>query len=104
MLCAKCEHNHANIHLHLNINGQKQTLPLCSNCYSMEKNKLGASMSGSLFGSDHSLEDMFKQQANNPLQNNQQKSNASEGAGFLDQYGRNLNNAAIAGLIDPVIG
>ncbi|MBS4177316.1 ATP-dependent Clp protease ATP-binding subunit [Lederbergia citrea] len=109
MLCSKCSHKRANIHLHLNINGHKQTLPLCSDCYATEREKLGASMNGPQLGSG--FEDMFKNFSmpqNHPT--NDQYPDTGETSvshgnnGFLDQFGRNLNNAAKAGLIDPVIG
>ncbi|MBS4221437.1 ATP-dependent Clp protease ATP-binding subunit [Lederbergia citrea] len=109
MLCSKCSHKRANIHLHLNINGHKQTLPLCSDCYATEREKLGASMNGPQLGSG--FEDMiknFSMPQNHPTNDQYQDTGetfVSHGNnGFLDQFGRNLNNAAKAGLIDPVIG
>ncbi len=107
MICSKCNNNQANIQLHLNINGSKQTLPLCSTCFNEEKKKLGASMNGSPFDSTNNFTDMFKQIGENPFSDNPTKSaqpGPNKHDGILDQFGRNLNNAAKAGLIDPVIG
>lgn len=102
MLCSKCKQNHANIHLHLNINGKKQTLPLCSSCYAIEKNKIG-SIPSSNFGFS-GFDDIFNKLGSSPINNTTQKNDSSTNNGFLDQFGKNLNNAAKAGLIDPVIG
>lgn len=102
MLCSKCKQNHANIHLHLNINGKKQTLPLCSSCYAIEKNKIG-SIPSSNFGFS-GFDDIFNKLGSSQINNTTQKNDSSTNNGFLDQFGKNLNNAAKAGLIDPVIG
>ncbi|MBS4193785.1 ATP-dependent Clp protease ATP-binding subunit [Lederbergia citri] len=100
MLCSKCQKNHANIQLHLNMNGHKKTMPLCSECYAMEKEKLNASMKG-----PSGFEDLFKGFSMPENQFNKVKTKTSNGNnGFLDQFGRNLNEAAKTGLIDPVIG
>ncbi|MCR2820919.1 ATP-dependent Clp protease ATP-binding subunit [Lederbergia panacisoli] len=101
MLCSKCQTNHANIQLHLNINGRKQTLPLCSECYQKEKEKLNASMQG-----PSGFEDLFKNfsMPENKFNNNVKTKTPNKNNGFLDHFGRNLNDAAKAGLIDPVIG
>ncbi|HBZ10257.1 MAG TPA: ATP-dependent Clp protease ATP-binding subunit [Bacillus bacterium] len=112
MLCSKCNQRNANVHLHVNINGQKQTLALCSTCYADEKQQLSA-MGGSPFGNQFGgFDDFFKglpgagENAFNPNANGnvQEKTAGRQGGGFLDQFGRNLNDAAKAGLIDPVIG
>ncbi|RWR12437.1 AAA family ATPase [Siminovitchia fortis] len=112
MLCSKCNQRNANVHLHVNINGQKQTLALCSTCYANEKQALGA-MGGSPFGNQFGgFDDFFKgfpgagENIFNPNMNGkvQERTAGGHGGGFLDQFGRNLNDAAKAGLIDPVIG
>jgi len=101
MLCSKCQTNHANIQLHLNINGHKQTLPLCSECYAMEKEKINAQMQG-----PSGFEDFFKgfSSHENHINNKVKTKTNNKNNGFLDQFGRNLNDAAKSGLIDPVIG
>ncbi|GIN19128.1 ATP-dependent Clp protease ATP-binding subunit [Siminovitchia fordii] len=112
MLCSKCNQRNANVHLHVNINGQKQTLALCSTCYANEKQQL-SEMAGSPFGNQfEGFDDFLKgfpgagENAFNPNANGnvQEKNAGGQGGGFLDQFGRNLNDAAKAGLIDPVIG
>ena len=113
MLCEKCKQTNANIQLNLNINGQKNVISLCSPCFTKEREKLGASFGGTPFGNGFSnFEDLFKNKsgAENNAENNQAGNkvvpNTPGGnqTSFLDQFGRNLNNAANAGLIDPVIG
>lgn len=111
MFCSKCKEKQANIHLHVNINGQKQTMALCSECYASEKQQLGA-LGGAPFKSQFgSFDDLFKQfpGMNQPFGQNmgvsqKERSTAGRGGGFLDQHGHNLNDAARAGLVDPVIG
>ncbi|MBP1915610.1 ATP-dependent Clp protease ATP-binding subunit ClpE [Lederbergia galactosidilyticus] len=109
MLCAKCQANQANIHLHLNVNGQKQTMALCQDCYIQEKEKLGSSMGNPMLGSSFNgfggFEDLLANFSHGSQASPQQTVKPqTKGGGFLDQYGRNLNQAAKAGLIDPVIG
>jgi hypothetical protein len=41
MLCQNCHKNPATIHLYTNVNGQKQTINLCQNCYQLLSNKQG---------------------------------------------------------------
>ncbi|MFD6442867.1 AAA family ATPase, partial [Peribacillus sp. NPDC060186] len=105
MLCEKCHVNQANIQLHLNMNGQEHDVKLCSTCYKEERNKLGAAMGGidsGKFQFDGS-QNLF-----NPFNNSKipqsEPVQPSSGGGLLEEYGRNLTDAAKAGLIDPVIG
>ncbi|MBS4207812.1 ATP-dependent Clp protease ATP-binding subunit [Bacillus sp. FJAT-50079] len=100
MLCTKCKHNHATIQFHVNINGQKQKMSLCSECYHSEQQKLNASFGGSGSPFDDILNGFSANQAQQSIQ--QQKKRSHDG--FLDQFGRNLNEMARAGLIDPIIG
>ncbi|MCJ7841719.1 ATP-dependent Clp protease ATP-binding subunit [Lederbergia sp. NSJ-179] len=107
MLCAKCQTNQANIHLHLNINGQKQTLALCHQCYLEEKEKLGTSLGNPMMSSGFNggFEDLFENfSQNGQAHPHQTVKTQTKRNGFLDQFGHNLNQAAKAGLIDPVIG
>jgi ATP-dependent Clp protease ATP-binding subunit ClpE len=109
MLCQKCNQTHANIQLHVNINGNEQNIHLCSTCYQQEKAKMGNSFGGvptmngfSGFGSfDELLKGLAGQE--NPMKEPVRTSNQN-GGGFLEQFGRNLTHMAKAGLIDPVIG
>lgn len=112
MLCQLCKENQANLHLSLNINGQRKEMNLCHSCYEKEKKALGAGFGPSF----HSLgsfpfDGMFSannipsgQQAHQPNFQQQQTNQKGRGNGFIDQFGRNLTQLAKAGLIDPVIG
>ncbi|MBE6183587.1 ATP-dependent Clp protease ATP-binding subunit [Heyndrickxia ginsengihumi] len=114
MLCEKCHQNEANIGFHININGNEQTLNLCSNCYQEERAKFenqfggGSFMNG--FGNVGGLNDLFNQMNANGFTNmggiKQQtiQTQGQRGGGFLDQFGRNLTTMAQSGQIDPVIG
>lgn len=118
MLCEKCQQKNANIQLHFQMNGQEKNIALCNECYRGEQEKFQSSFGSfsDIFGQgfiNFPLNDMF--QAFNSGENpddsfggNQkvktvQPKHAGRG-GFLDQYGKNLNDLAQAGKIDPVIG
>ncbi|WP_338469993.1 ATP-dependent Clp protease ATP-binding subunit [Niallia sp. XMNu-256] len=105
MLCQNCKQKNANINMKFVVNGQESYLHLCQTCYQSQKQNFkktfGPSMKLGEFGGHHSFPlDELLQQMNQPQQSNMQSKNS----GFLDQFGRNLNNMAKAGLIDPVIG
>ena len=119
MLCQKCHKNQATVQLQLRVNGHQENHHLCPSCYKEERNKLGAQMSGMNLNhfSPFSLDSFFNQNTGNPFMSgtpgsmdptNQNQvrtqTQAPNGEGLLDQYGRNLTHNARAGLIDPVIG
>ncbi|MFA1710681.1 ATP-dependent Clp protease ATP-binding subunit [Peribacillus frigoritolerans] len=105
MLCEKCQVNQANIQVHLNMNGQEHDVKLCSTCYKEERNKLGAAMGGmdmgkfQFNGSPNSFNPFNYKGVPKP-----DSAEHGEDGGLLEEYGRNLTDAAKAGLIDPVIG
>lgn len=124
MLCQNCHKNPATIHLYTNVNGQKQTINLCQNCYQLLSNKQrntgGAqNMAQDPFGFG-GLDDIFRamQGGNVDPQNAQQipptqpqgprnPNNRQPGQGgnsLLGQYGINLTQLAREGKVDPVIG
>jgi ATP-dependent Clp protease ATP-binding subunit ClpE len=115
MLCHNCQEKHAKIQLRVNLNGNQKHLMLCENCYQTEKEKLGASFGSPMPGfsgfGGPPFEDMFKQFSGNVNKQNPNHNPATAatkkaggGNGFIDQYGRNLTQIAMTGLIDPVIG
>ncbi|MDR6124391.1 ATP-dependent Clp protease ATP-binding subunit ClpE [Bacillus sp. SLBN-46] len=108
MLCQKCNVNHANVQLNMNINGQRKEIKLCHECYVKEKNALGANFSSPMNSfSNFPFENLFMNnhfaQDPNATESYTTHQKASHG-GFIDQFGRNLSNMAKVGLIDPVIG
>src|SRR4051794_10066914 len=110
MICQICQQRSANVNMKVVLNGKETQLQLCQTCFQSQKQKI-ASNFGASFNpfngfSQLPIDDLFKhiqQQPNNdhdPIQ--QLNQNHSPSNGFLDQFGRNLNQMAKAGLIDPV--
>lgn len=111
MLCENCKQNQATIQLYMNINGQKQEIPLCQDCYQTVKNQTNP------FSGNSPFDDIFRQLGglNNANQRNDfqsggrpqstvQTQTAGNGGGLLDQYGTNLTAMARENKLDPVIG
>ena len=103
MKCQKCQIRPATINLTLQINQETEQLHVCPDCYkeirnnslnpsSFFGNKDGHPFSGFAFGAQ-------------PKQGQQVRTESGRsGGGLLDQLGRNVTEAASAGMIDPVIG
>lgn len=111
MNCQICNQKEATVHLNIQLNQHKKQLHLCNECYNKEKVSFKIPSGFSPFGGSSPFNDLFKNMNMNFGQIDedmfstvQQQSNRGQGNGFLDQFGRNLTNAAKAGLIDPVIG
>ncbi|GAE95396.1 ClpB protein [Gracilibacillus boraciitolerans JCM 21714] len=103
MKCQQCGIRPATISVNLRLNDQTESFHVCSTCFQDIKNQMqqpsgmfgGQGFEGSFAGSA----DGFKQ--------SQAKTHTKQGGrgdGLLDQLGKNLTDAARAGLIDPVIG
>jgi ATP-dependent Clp protease ATP-binding subunit ClpE len=109
MLCQHCQQNRATIQLKMKINGSQKHFMLCQDCYTKEREKLGASLEPSLSGfpgfGNVPFADFFKGMSGDANQTQTSSPQVkSPGNGFIDQFGRNLTQAAKAGIIDPVIG
>jgi ATP-dependent Clp protease ATP-binding subunit ClpE len=112
MICQNCQQRQATVHLNLQFNNEKQQYHLCHTCYQTLKteNKIPSGFGGGFM--NMSFDDLFKQLAGQHMSAHLQGAQAAHpkqgggnrGGGFLDQFGRNLTQAAKAGLIDPVIG
>ncbi len=111
MICQNCQQRQATVHFNLQFNNEKQQYHLCHTCYQTLKanNKIPSGFEGGF--TNMSFDDLFKQLAGQQMaaphqgaQAAQPKQGGNGGGSFLDQFGRNLTNAAKAGLIDPVIG
>lgn len=111
MLCENCKQNQATIQLYMNINGQKEEIPLCQDCYQTVKNQTNP------FSGNSPFDDIFRQLGglNNANQRNDfqsggrpqstvQTQTAGNGGGLLGQYGTNLTAMARENKLDPVIG
>ncbi|AMC00064.1 ATP-dependent Clp protease ATP-binding subunit [Aerococcus urinaehominis] len=117
MKCQRCGQREAAVHMYANVNGKRQSLNLCPDCYS--------EMTGS--SSNHfnqqnnqgfglnDLDQIFRQlqQRQMPAGNNPANSkepakgrggNGQDGQGILAQFGVNITDLARQGQIDPIIG
>ncbi|MBP2622709.1 ATP-dependent Clp protease ATP-binding subunit [Streptococcus oricebi] len=125
MLCQNCKINESTIHLYTNVNGRKQQVDLCQNCYQIMKTDPNNSLLSGLTNMNNQnmdpFEDFFKNfQANQerpeptpPTQtggaggghhDNHGPSQAGRAKGLLDEFGINITDIARKGEIDPVIG
>lgn len=103
MMCQQCHEKEATIQLYIQLNGQKDHLHLCHECYVKYKNKIPTSMSHFPF---NGFDEIFKGFSSPNMDHFQHSTNQTQNqrGGMLDQFGRNLTDMAKAGLIDPVIG
>ncbi|TDL80220.1 ATP-dependent Clp protease ATP-binding subunit [Peribacillus frigoritolerans] len=93
MLCQHCQAKKASVHLTLQINQERHQVMICSDCYGRYRSSVPSGGFGPVPPSQPF------QQGNAEGQIQKQGS-----GGLLDQLGRNLTQAAKAGVIDPVIG
>ncbi|KRM74639.1 ATP-dependent Clp protease ATP-binding subunit [Secundilactobacillus collinoides] len=132
MLCQNCHQREATIHLYLNVNGQRQQVDLCQNCYQLLKDQQpknpnsengGTQMAQDPFGFGN-LDDIFRAMQDGGIPNNGQQGfqqqvpptqpqgptggngngRSNKQGGLLGQYGLDLTELASQGKIDPVIG
>ena len=131
MLCQNCKINESTIHLYTNVNGKKQQVDLCQNCYQIMKTDPNNSLLGGLTNmNNHNMDpfdDFFNHLGNfqgpkdstpptqsggsygggnyGPGSNNQRPQSASnKPKGILEEFGINVTEIARRGDIDPVIG
>ena len=131
MLCQNCKINESTIHLYTNVNGKKQQVDLCQNCYQIMKTDPNNSLlSGLTNMNNHNMDpfdDFFNHLGNfqgpkdptpptqsggsygggnyGPGSNNQRPQLASnKPKGLLEEFGINVTEIARRGDIDPVIG
>ena len=131
MLCQNCKINESTIHLYTNVNGKKQQVDLCQNCYQIMKTDPNNSLlSGLTNMNNHNMDpfdDFFNHLGNfqgpkdstpptqsggsygggnyGPGSNNQHPQSASnKPKGLLEEFGINVTEIARRGDIDPVIG
>ncbi|KAB8129371.1 ATP-dependent Clp protease ATP-binding subunit [Gracilibacillus oryzae] len=102
MKCQHCGIRQANINFSLRFNDQTQNLQVCDTCFHDIKNQM--SQPSNMFGGQ-GFDSFFSGQANGSGQTNTKTyTKNGRGNGLIDQLGKNLTDAARAGLIDPVIG
>ncbi|GAB2534496.1 ATP-dependent Clp protease ATP-binding subunit [Gracilibacillus alcaliphilus] len=103
MKCQKCGNHQATVNLNLRINNQSQSLHVCQSCFQDIKNEMN--QPSGMFGGQ-GFEQFFSGGANgfSGTQAQTRTAQGGQGNGLLDQLGKNLSDAARAGVIDPVIG
>ena len=131
MLCQNCKINESTIHLYTNVNGKKQQVDLCQNCYQIMKTDPNNSFFGNLTNmNNHNMDpfdDFFNhlgnfqspQDSTPPTQSGGNyggggygpgskkqgsQSTAKKPKGLLEEFGINITEIARRGDIDPVIG
>jgi ATP-dependent Clp protease ATP-binding subunit ClpE len=109
MRCEQCEVNPATIQMSISMNKEKKQFVLCSDCYHKVKQEMNTG--GGMNMNFSSFDDIFQQMMSGQAFTDQHASHhqhqtqkGKRGGGFLDKFGRNLTDAAKAGIIDPVIG
>ncbi|MBU5595035.1 AAA family ATPase [Amphibacillus sp. MSJ-3] len=103
MKCQKCHTRPATVNLTLRINQETENLHICETCFA-EIKKQSMNPSG-FFGNMGSQPfDGFASGFSQGQGQHVRTEAGQSGGGLLDQLGRNLTDAAQAGLIDPVIG
>ncbi len=108
MLCQRCNQNNATVFMNIQRNDKIQKLHLCRDCYAKAGMKTGGGMNFGSFPHFSGLDEFFKGFAmpfmDQDMTKEHSQSHEPRRGGILDGVGRNLSDAATAGLIDPVIG
>ncbi|TKD68768.1 ATP-dependent Clp protease ATP-binding subunit [Pseudalkalibacillus hwajinpoensis] len=102
MLCDHCQQNNASVQLNVQVNESRKRVHLCSTCYTKVMNGQTAP---SPKGQIDDFFNSFMNPSNGSTSEHVPEAETENGkSGLLDELGRNLSDAAKAGLIDPVIG
>ena len=134
MLCQNCKINESTIHLYTNVNGHKQQVDLCQNCYQIMKTDPEHSLFGGITNANNHgtdpIDDFFNGLSNfqqsqepatpptqsggaygggggygsNPSKGGQPQPSPQKPKGLLEEFGINVTELARRGEIDPVIG
>ena len=134
MLCQNCKINESTIHLYTNVNGYKQQVDLCQNCYQIMKTDPEHSLFGGIANANNHgtdpIDDFFNSLSNfqqpqepttpptqsgraygggggygsNPSKGGQPQPSPQKPKGLLEEFGINVTELARRGEIDPVIG
>ncbi|EJL40555.1 AAA family ATPase [Brevibacillus agri] len=109
MQCEICKQRQATVSVHIQVQNNRQAYQLCKECHAKLGSKMGIGMGMGFtpFSSFSALDEFLQGFAQAQAKGGKPKAQepqAPDRGGILDELGRNLNDAARAGLIDPVIG
>lgn len=102
MQCQHCGVRPADINVMMQLNNEKVKMHLCNQCFQEIQGKIMNSNGMSNQNQQDAFQENFAQ--GNGTSNVGTKTEQKQGNGLLDSLGKNLTNAARAGLIDRVIG
>ncbi|BAU28604.1 ATP-dependent Clp protease ATP-binding subunit ClpE [Aneurinibacillus soli] len=108
MLCQNCNQKQAHVFVSIQRQNHTQKVHLCRDCYTTLVNKMGMPAGAGSFPHFSRLDAFLKEfpmpSAEEGMSAEQSSATVPQQGGILDSTGRNLSEAAKAGLIDPVIG
>ncbi|WCN36341.1 ATP-dependent Clp protease ATP-binding subunit [Aneurinibacillus uraniidurans] len=108
MLCQNCNQKQAHVFVTMQRQNHTQKVHLCRDCYTTFANKMGMPAGAGSFPNFSGMDALFKgfsmPPANEGMGAEHSPMAVPQQGGILDSAGRNLSEAAKAGLIDPVIG
>ncbi|MGP4108209.1 AAA family ATPase [Virgibacillus sp. L01] len=104
MKCQQCGIHPASINVAMQINNEKMHMHVCNECFQEIQGQLMSGGYGSAQNNQDSFADEFFQGNGQSYTGTKAQQQAGNGDGLLDQLGKNVTDAARAGLIDPVIG
>lgn len=108
MICQGCNQKQATILFNIQRQNVAQKLHLCHDCYAALRHTSGMPTGSGAFPPFSGFDELFKglgmSQTGANMTGHQQTAVPKQGSGILDDVGRNISEAAKAGLIDPVIG
>ncbi len=104
MKCQQCGIHPASINVAMQINNEKMHMHVCNECFQEIQGQLMSGGYGSAQNNQDSFADKFFQGNGQSYTGTKTQQQTGNGDGLLDQLGKNVTDAARAGLIDPVIG
>ncbi|SDR09445.1 ATP-dependent Clp protease ATP-binding subunit [Virgibacillus salinus] len=104
MKCQQCGIHPASINVAMQINNEKMHMHVCNECFKEIQGQLMNGGYGSAQNNQDSFSDKFFQGNGQSYTGTKTQQQTGNGDGLLDQLGKNVTDAARAGLIDPVVG
>ncbi|SER04790.1 ATP-dependent Clp protease ATP-binding subunit ClpE [Virgibacillus subterraneus] len=104
MKCQQCGIHPASINVAMQINNEKMHMHVCNECFKEIQGQLMNGGYGSAKNNQDSFSDKFFQGNGQSYTGTKTQQQTGNGDGLLDQLGKNVTDAARAGLIDPVVG